>query len=48
MPHEAENKMFKLKYATDILKSIEDKVLHEDILKYIASHLYINKHSLEL
>lgn len=42
-PKEAEYKMMKLKYATDIIKIIEDRVLHDDILKYISSHFYMNK-----
>jgi len=46
VPHEAEKKMLKLKYSTDILQSIEDKVLHDDVLKYIASHFFINKNGI--
>lgn len=41
---EAERKMMKLKSATDILKNIEDKVLSDEILKYIAPYFYLNKH----
>lgn len=43
-PNEAERKMLKLKYTTDILTNIEDKILHDEVLKYISSHFYINKH----
>ena len=39
----AENKMMKLKSATEIIKNIEDKVLSEEILKYIAPHFYLNR-----
>lgn len=39
----AERKMMKLKSGTEILKSIEDKVLNEAILKYIAPYFYLNK-----
>lgn len=46
IPYEAEKKMLKLKYSTDILQSIEDKVLHDEVLKYIASHFFINKNML--
>jgi hypothetical protein len=40
---EAERIMFKLKSANEILKDIENKVLSEDILKYIAAHFYLTK-----
>lgn len=46
-PNEAERKMLKLKYSTDILQSIENKVLHDEVLKYIASHFFMNKNSIE-
>ena len=39
----AENKMMKLKSATEIIQNIEDKVLSDDILKYVAPHFYLNK-----
>ena len=39
----AENKMLKLKSGTDILQSIEDNILGEAILKYIAPHFYLSK-----
>ena len=42
---EAERKMLKLKSATDILKSIEDKILSDEILKYIAPYFYLSKNS---
>ena len=40
---EAERQMMKLANATYILKSIEDKILSDDILKYITPHFYLNK-----
>jgi|688.fasta_scaffold258254_1 hypothetical protein len=40
---EAEREMMKVKSATDILKSIEDKILCEMILKYITPYFYLNK-----
>ena len=40
---EAERKMLKLKSSTEILKNIEDKILNDQILKYIAPHFYLNK-----
>ena len=43
LAREAERKMMKLKSATDILKNIEDKVLGDEILKYIAPHFYLDK-----
>ena len=39
----AEQKMMKLKSGTGILTSIENKTLSEEILKYIAPFLYLNK-----
>ena len=39
----AENKMMKLKFATEILKNIEDNILTDEILKYIAPHFYLTK-----
>jgi len=35
--------MVKLTNATYILKSIEDKILSDAILKYITPHFYLNK-----
>ena len=40
---EAEKKMMKLKSGIEILKSIEDKLLCELILKYIAPYFYLSK-----
>ena len=40
---EAERHMKKLTNATYILKNIEDKILSEEILKYITPHFYLNK-----
>ena len=40
---EAERKMMKLKVATEILSSIEDKILSEAILKYIAPYFCLSK-----
>ena len=40
---EAERKMMKLKSGTDILKNIEDKILSDEILKYIAPYFYLSK-----
>ena len=40
---EAERKMLKLKAGTEIIKSIDDKILNESILKYITPHFYLNK-----
>ena len=39
----AERKMLKLKAGTEILKSIEDKVLNEAVLKHIAPYFYLCK-----
>ena len=39
----AERKMMQLKISTDILKNIEDKLLSEEILKYVAPHFYLSK-----
>jgi len=38
IPAEAKKKMLKINYASRILQNIEDKVLYNDISKYIASH----------
>jgi len=40
---EAEKKMMKLKYVTDVLRAIEDKTLHDDVLRCIAPHFFLNK-----
>lgn len=40
---EAESKMMKLKHANEIIQLIDDKVLSEDILKYIAPYFYLAK-----
>ncbi|QKF94135.1 zinc finger C2H2-type protein [Fadolivirus algeromassiliense] len=40
---EAEKKMLKLKHATEINQQINDKVLSEEVLKYIAPHFYLIK-----
>jgi hypothetical protein len=40
---DAEKKMMKIKSATEIIKQTEDKVLCEQILKYIAPYFYLNK-----
>jgi hypothetical protein len=40
---DAEKKMMKIKSVTEIIKQIEDKVLCEQILKYIAPYFYLNK-----
>ena len=40
---EAEREMIKLKSGTEVLKSIETKVLSEEILKYITPHFYLTR-----
>lgn len=40
---EAEKRMLKLKGAAEILTAIKDKVLSEDINRYIAPHFYLDK-----
>jgi hypothetical protein len=40
---EAEKKMMKIKSATEIIKLIEDQILCEQVLKYIAPYFYLNK-----
>jgi len=40
---EAEKQMMKLKSGMEIIKSIETKLLNEEILKYITPHFYLNK-----
>lgn len=39
----AEGKMMKLKLATEILNNIEDNILSDGILKYIAPYFYLTK-----
>ena len=43
---EAEKQMMKLKSGMEIIKSIETKVLNEEILKYITPHFYLNKNDI--
>ena len=47
---EAERQMMKLKSGMEIIKSIETKVLSEEILKYITPHFYLikNDESIEI
>ena len=40
---EAEKRMLKLKGAAEILTAIKDKVLSEDVNRYIAPHFYLDK-----
>jgi hypothetical protein len=40
---DAQIKMMKLKSATEILGNIEDRLLCDEILKYIAPHFYLSK-----
>ena len=40
---EAERQMMKLMSGNEILKSIENRVLNDDILKYITPHFYLTK-----
>jgi len=42
-PKEAERQMMKLKSGNEILKNIENRVLNDDILKYITPHFYLTK-----
>lgn len=40
---EAEKKMLKLTHANEILTKIEDKILCDDIMRYIAPYFYLSK-----
>lgn len=40
---QAEKKMLSFKAVSDILKSIQDKKLHADVLRYMAPYFYLNK-----